>query len=537
MDKVFLDSRRALELEAVLSLSRLIGSELDQRNTLSETLNLLHSQLDMTRGIILLVTPDKEGLILEVAHGITSYQKGKLTYQRGEGIVGQVIETGRSIAIPKISEEPMFLDRIYNRRKKISEEISFICVPIVCENEVLGTLSVDKKYEGDNAGLDHDVQILKIVASMIAYDVKIRRQNAEIQSSLEAENIRLKEELLRFRPENLVGNSMVMRDVYQAIYQVAPSDATVLIRGESGTGKELAAAAIHNASNRKDAAFVRVNCAALNENLLESELFGHEKGAFTGAISLRKGRVEEAEGGTLFLDEIGDFSLSIQVKILRLLQERTYERVGSSTTRRANVRLICATNRNLEEAMAQGTFREDLYYRINVFPIVLPPLRDRRSDIVLLANHFIETNAKRMNKDIKQISAAAVDLMLNYRWPGNVRELENTIERAILLSHNGMIYDSQLPQTLQRVQKSSGTSGGTAGCVTSLKDRVEAVERPAILEALKRTKGNMAAAALELGTTPRILRYKVFHYGIDPKKEEAGMKGNTAASTWTVYGQ
>ncbi|MDR3233850.1 MAG: sigma 54-interacting transcriptional regulator [Planctomycetaceae bacterium] len=522
MDKGSLDSRRALELEAVLSLSRLLGSELDQRNILSETLNLLHNQLDMTRGIVLLVTPDKEGLILEVAHDVTPYKKGKLTYQRGEGIVGQVIETGRSIAIPKISEEPMFLDRIYNRRKKISGEISFICVPIVCENEVLGTLSVDKKYEADPASLERDVQILKIVAGMIAYDVKIRRQTAEIQNLLEAENTRLKEELVRFRPENLIGNSMVMRDVYQAIYQVAPSDITVLIRGESGTGKELAAAAIHNASNRKNAPFVRVNCAALNENLLESELFGHEKGAFTGAVSQRKGRVEESEGGTLFLDEIGDFSLPIQIKILRLLQERTYERVGSNTTCRADVRLICATNRNLEEAMKQGTFREDLYYRINVFPIVLPPLRDRRSDIILLANHFIATNAKRVNKEIKQISSPAVDLLLRYRWPGNVRELENTIERAILLSRDGMIYDSHLPQTLQRIQEPAAFTAD----VQTLSERVAAVERSAITEVLKRTNGNMTAAATELGTTSRILRYKVKHYGISPKETQEHSVGH-----------
>jgi Nif-specific regulatory protein len=518
MSEIHPDSRRALELEAILSLSRLLGSELDQRNTLAETLNLLHSQLNMTRGIILLVTPDKEGLILEVAHDATPYKKGILTYKRGEGIVGQVIETGRPIAIPKISDEPMFLDRIYNRRKLLKEEISFICVPIICENEVLGTLSVDKKFDPDSDGLDHDVQVLTIVASMIAYDVKIRRQNAEIQSSLEAENTRLKEELVRFRPENLIGNSMVMRDVYQAIYQVAPSDVTVLIRGESGTGKELAAAAIHNTSPRKNAQFVRVNCAALNENLLESELFGHEKGAFTGAIALRKGRVEEAEGGTLFLDEIGDFSLPIQVKLLRLLQERTYERVGSNTTKRANVRLICATNRNLEDLMRLGTFREDLFYRINIFPIVLPPLRDRRSDILLLANHFIDANAKRMNKEIRQISSQAFDLMLNYRWPGNVRELENTIERAILLSNDGIIHDSHLPQNIQRTRPSIPATVTDINELQTLEERVAVIERAAIIEALKRYNGNMAAAAAALGTTPRIFRYKTKNYGINPKE-------------------
>ncbi|GHT17778.1 sigma-54-dependent Fis family transcriptional regulator [Planctomycetales bacterium] len=515
MDQSLINSRRLLELETILSLSRLLGSELDQQVILSATLDLLHDELEMTRGIILLVTPDKEGLILEVAHGATHYEKGKLTYRRGEGIVGQVVETGRPIAIPKVSEEPMFLDRIYNRRKtKNSGEISFVCVPIVCENEVLGTLSVDKKYEDNPASLDHDLQILKIIASMIAYDVKVRRFTAEIQNSLSAENTRLKEELLRFRPENLIGNSMAMRDVYQAIYQVAPSDATVLLRGESGTGKELVAHAIRVASPRAEKPFVKVNCAALNENLLESELFGHERGAFTGAVSQRKGRVEEAEGGTLFLDEIGDFSLQIQVKLLRVLQERIYERVGSNVSHKANIRLVCATNRNLEEAMTAGTFREDLYYRINVFPIVLPPLRDRRSDIVLLANHFIAANAKRMNKEIKQISPQAIDRLLGYRWPGNVRELENTMERAILLSQDGVIHDYHLPANLQ-IAPSSSHSINLSG---TLDERVAAVEQAAIMEALKQSRGNMAAAAVDLGTTSRILRYKVKQYGIDPKK-------------------
>ncbi|MDR0522123.1 MAG: sigma 54-interacting transcriptional regulator [Planctomycetaceae bacterium] len=520
MNTALSPSRRETELETILAVSRLIGSESDQHGILVQTLDILHDKLGMTRGIILLVTPDKEGLILDVAHDATPYEKGRLTYRRGEGIVGQVIETGRPIAIPKISEEPMFLDRIYNRRKKVKEEISFICVPIVCEKEVLGTLSVDKKYENDSDALDHDLQILKIIASMIAYDVKIKRMTSEIQSTLEAENARLKEELQRFRPENLIGHSMVMREVYQAIYQVAPSDTTVLIRGESGTGKELVAHAIHAASPRTGKPFVKVNCAALNENLLESELFGHEKGAFTGAISQRKGRVEEADGGSLFLDEIGDFTPQIQVKLLRVLQERTFERVGSNVPRKANIRLICATNRNLEQAIMDGHFREDLYYRINVFPIVLPPLRDRRSDIILLANYFIEINAKRMNKEIKQISPLAADRLLEYRWTGNVRELENTIERAVLLCTDGIIRDDHLPPHIQGSKSSGQNKSGDMSSVHrgTLDDRVAVVEQSAIIEALKRTKGNMAAAAEDLGTTSRIIRYKISRYGIEPKE-------------------
>ncbi len=513
MDKIQQDSHRAIELEAILNLSRLLSSELDQEEILSATLDLLHNELGLTRGLILLVTPNKEGLVLEVAHDKTNYQPGKLTYRRGEGIVGQVLETGRPVAIPKVSEEPMFLDRIYNRRQRGRGDISFLCVPIICEYEVLGTLSVDKKYDPEAGELDHEIQLLRIIAGMIALDVKARRQATERQSTLEQENIRLKQALQdRFRPENIIGNSNAMREVYQAIYQVASSDATVLIRGESGTGKELVAHAIHVASPRDKSPFIKVNCAALNENLLESELFGHEKGSFTGAVSQRKGRVEEAEGGTLFLDEIGDFSPIIQVKLLRVLQERTFERVGSNQSRKANVRLICATNRNLEKAMQEGTFREDLYYRINVFPIMLPPLRDRRGDIMLLANHFIETDSKRMHKSIKRISASAIDLLTGYRWPGNVRELENTIERAILLSQEGVIHGYHLPPTLQtsRVTNTAGTG--------TLEERVAVFEQDIIIDALKRSQGNMAAAAADLGTTSRILRYKIKQYGIEPKQ-------------------
>ena len=511
-EETHLFSRQVIELETILNLSRLLGSGLDQQVILATTLDLLHDELGLTRGIILLVTPDKEGLVLEVAHDATSYEQGRLAYRRGEGIVGHVVETGHPIAIPKVSEEPNFLDRIYNRRERVDYEISFVCVPIICENEVLGTLSVDKKYETDSTSLDHDLQLLKIIASMIAYDVRVRRQTSEMQNALARENTLLKQELQnRFRPENIIGNSNAMREVYQAIYQVASSDTTVLIRGESGTGKELVAQAIHVASSRSKGPFVKVNCAALNENLLESELFGHEKGSFTGAVARRKGRVEEAEGGTLFLDEIGDFSPVIQVKLLRVLQEKTFERVGNSVSQKANIRLLCATNRNLEEAIIKGTFREDLYYRINVFPIMLPPLRDRRGDIMLLANHFVETDSKRMHKPIKRISASAIDLLTGYRWPGNVRELENTIERAILLSQEGVIHGHHLPPTLQ-----TGHTTNTMGTGT-LEERVGIFERDIIIDALKRSRGNMASAAKDLETTPRILRYKVKQYEIDPK--------------------
>jgi Nif-specific regulatory protein len=303
-----------------------------------------------------------------------------------------------------------------------------------------------------------------------------------------------------------------MRDVYRQIQQVSGTDTTVLIRGQSGTGKELVANAIHYSSARAKGPFVKVNCAALNENLLESELFGHEKGAFTGAIQSRKGRLEQADGGTLFLDEIGDFSAATQVKLLRVLQEREFERVGSNRTLKINTRIIVATNHDLEQAVADGTFRHDLYYRINVFPIFLPPLRDRKDDILLLSNYFVELYSKKMNKNVRRISTTAINMMVAYHWPGNVRELENCIERAVLLSTDGVIHGHHLPPTLQ-------TSDTTAAAGTgSLAERVNLFERDMIVDTLKRTKGNLAAAARQLGITPRIIRYKVGRLGINFKR-------------------
>ncbi len=500
------------ELEALYRISQVLASGARRRQMLMDVLDVLDSELGMRRGTVLLLSPDRSELRVEAGRDLPETRRRAVRFRMGEGIIGSVPQTGRPAVVPRISQEPRFLDRLYHRRETVKHELSFICVPVAVGVEVIGALAVDRDYR-EGASLDEDVRMLSIVASMIANSVQSRREAAMERQALEEENLRLRSELEdRFRPENIIGNSNAMREVYRAIHQVAGSDTTVLIRGESGTGKELVAHAIHYSSPRSRGPFVKVNCAALSENLLESELFGHEKGAFTGAIQERKGRIEQAEGGTLFLDEIGDFSPATQVRLLRVLQEREYERVGSNRTRRANVRIIAATNRDLEQAVERGEFRQDLYYRVNVFPIFLPPLRDRKDDILLLADHFVERYARRMGKDIRRITTPAINMMAAYHWPGNVRELENCIERAVLLSTDGVIHGHHLPPTLQTSDASDTIGEGT------LRDRVAVFEREIIVDALKRAGGNMAEAARDLGSTPRIIRYKVARLGIDPRR-------------------
>jgi Nif-specific regulatory protein len=293
------------------------------------------------------------------------------------------------------------------------------------------------------------------------------------------------------------------------VSQVCKSNATVLIRGESGTGKELVANSIHYNSHRKKNPFVKVNCAALPVNLIESELFGHEKGAFTGAIKQKIGKFELAHKGTIFLDEIGSLGLEVQANLLRILQEKEFERVGGHRTLKADVRIIAATNKNLEEALEDETFRGDLYYRLNVFPIYLPPLRERKTDILLLADYFLEKYAKENHKNIKRLSTPAIDMLMEYHWPGNVRELENCIERAVLLCEEGVIHSYHLPPTLQ-----TGKESGTVP-VLSLEDAVASVEKEMIIDALKNTRGNITMAAGILKTTVRKFAYKAQKYGID----------------------
>jgi Nif-specific regulatory protein len=379
-------------------------------------------------------------------------------------------------------------------------------------NRVKGTLSIERISQGRESSL----RLLQLIASLLAQAVSIRQEAHEKLESLRRENERLQERLEHVnQPGNLIGSSGGMRSVYLHIDQVSGSNTTVLIRGESGVGKELVARAIYENSPREGKPFVKVNCAALPDSVIESELFGHEKGAFTGALSMRKGRFELANGGTLFLDEIGDISPAVQVKLLRVMQEKEFERVGGQETLRADVRIITATSRNIEQMMEAEEFRLDLYYRLNVFPIYVPALRDRKSDILQLADHFIEKYNRQMEKNVERISTAAIDALMSYHWPGNVRELENVIERAVLLCRGRAIQAHHLPPTLQKKDRSETQGDKSRG---TLQSAVESLEREIIIDTLKDTGSNMAEAARRLGITERKMGLRVKKYGIDPKR-------------------
>jgi Nif-specific regulatory protein len=450
-------------------------------------------------------------LHVEASEGLDASSHA-IRYRVGEGIIGKVVESNRPIVVPRVSKEPVFLHRAAKRPELPKDELSFICVPILLNRRAVGAIGVDLRFNPDR-DYDRYVKFLGIVASSIAQALKIQRLVEEDKKRLVDENTHLRQELKeRYDFSTIIGTSGPVRQMYEQMAQVAATNTTVLIRGESGTGKELVAHSIHYNSPRANKPFVKVSCAALPDSLIESELFGYERGAFTGAEQRKKGRFEMAEGGTLFLDEIGDINLNTQVKLLRVLQEREFERLGSTDTVKVNVRLLAATNKDMERAIASGTFREDLYYRLNVFAIFVPPLRERKADLLLLVDHFLEKFSREHRKTIKRISTPAIDMLMSYHWPGNVRELENTLERAVLTSDGQVIHGHHLPPSLQTAEAS-----GTVNRV-SLSDAVAGFEKDLIQDALKTTRGNRAKAARLLDTTERVLNYKVRKYSVDVRR-------------------
>jgi Nif-specific regulatory protein len=503
-------ARLPKEVELLSDISKALAESLDLELTLESILRLLEEHLQLRRGTINILDPDTETINIRIAHGLSESSKRLGRYKIGEGITGLVVQTGKEVVVPDISKDPRFLHKT-GARGASGKKLAFLCVPIKLDGATIGALSTDKEA-GRNEDFDTTLQILNIIATMIAQAVKHHRLIESDRRELHDENLRLRQELkAKFNVQNIIGKSNAMQQIYRLVEQVAESNATVLIRGESGTGKDLVAHAIHYNSLRAPKPFVKVNCTALPETLLESELFGHEKGAFTGATERKIGRFERATGGTIFLDEIGDFSMALQVKLLRVIQFKEFERVGGTETIKSNVRIIVATHKDLEQEIKNRLFREDLYYRINVFPIFMPPLRERKDDIILLADHFLEQYARENNKAISRISTPAINMLTSYHWPGNVRELENAIERAVLVCDADVIRSQHLPPSLQMA--SADEPRGRM----NLTEAIENQERELIIDALKRVGGQQRKAAVDLGVTERILGYKIKKYGIFPK--------------------
>ncbi|MDR3724348.1 MAG: sigma 54-interacting transcriptional regulator [Terracidiphilus sp.] len=482
----------------------------DLADTVQILLGIMEKQMRVVRGTVSLCDRHSGTTFIHQSFGLTEEQEARGVYRFGEGITGKVVETGNTIVLPRIGDDKAFLNLTRTHTDE-DDDLSFICVPIKRGNKVLGTISVERLYDNDTL-LNLDVELIGIVAAMMAPAVELYLIETIDRPTLLNENQRLQDALKdRYRPSNIIGNCKAMQSVYKLIEKVAKTKTTVLLLGESGVGKELAASAIHYSGLNADGPFVQFNCAALPENLIESELFGHEKGSFTGATGVRKGRFEDADGGTIFLDEIGELPLTAQAKLLRVLQEKTLERVGANKPIHVDIRIVAATNRNLEEMVAKREFREDLYYRLNVFPITLPPLRERGADIIALADYFTQRYARRNGKEIQRISTPALNMLISYHWPGNVRELENVIERATILAEDGVIHGYDLPPSLQMPASPEVAQTG------NFESRITAYAYEMIVDALKASDGNMSEAAQMLGLTRRILGLRMKEHGINYK--------------------
>ncbi len=493
-------------LDVISKISDSLSASAGSASNLNFVMELIATETGAATSFMLLMQPETEKLVPAASHGLSISGFRRLENRADSSILRKVFDESTPLEFADMSAEPT-LDFLGGDNDRC-----LIAVPIRSARKTLGILCAEFPQD-ENLDSGQLVRFLSLVASMLAQALRVEHAVLGERQKLIEENSHLKQELKeKYEFSHIVGNSHPMKQVYDQVTQVARSNATVLLRGESGTGKEMIANAIHYNSLRSKRPFIKINCAALPDTLIEAELFGHEKGAFTGADRFKRGRFEMADGGTLFLDEIGDLPLQTQIKLLRVLQEREFERLGGTETVKTNIRLITATNKNLEEAIAKGEFREDLYYRLNVFTIFLPPLRERKSDIILLTEYFIEKYETEHGKRIRRISTPAIDMLMSYHYPGNVRELENAVERAVLVCDSNVIHGHHLPPTLQTAEVS--------GTVTdlSLASAVEAFERDMIQDSLKSTQGNVAKAAKMLDSTERILGYKIKKYGIDPSR-------------------
>lgn len=508
-----------IELQALYEIAGLIGSALNLETTLTQILRVLHETLRMERATLLLLDEAGKRLVIKASYGLSGEEIKRGVYNINEGVTGKIFQSRSPFAVPDIRREPLFLNKTRSRKKIDKGQLSFLGVPVILSQRVVGVLTVDRLF-GLEISFEEDIRFLTVVATLIAQFLDLHQAIKNSEATLREENISLKAQLQnKYTRHNIIGQSKAMQEVFWSIDKVAPSNASVLLLGESGTGKELVARAIHQASPRKEMPFLKVNCAALPDNLLESELLGHEKGAFTGAHTLKKGRFELADKGTLFLDEIGEVPLELQAKLLRVLQEQQFERLGGTTTITVNVRVIAATNRSLEDAVANGLFRDDLYYRLNVVPLVLPPLRERLEDLPLLIDHFLKDSKKR-NKSQVKLSKEVLEYLAKYNWPGNVRELQNLIERLVIMADGDWVQIIDLPsfmiaepenrlaviapeKPMERQPKKSYRS-------------LEELEKAEVEAALRRHGWVQTRAAKELGLTQRQIGYRIKKYGLRP---------------------
>lgn len=493
-----------LELKVLFNISQIIGQALDLDRTLEIVLGILSEYLAMNRATITLV--DEDRLRIRASHGLSKKEKSRGIYRVDEGVTGLIYRTGEPVVVPDISREPLFLNKT-GAREIDKGTISFIGVPVMLQGRPVGVLSVDRLF-GEDVSFEEDVRFLTILAAVIAQLVSLHDQVEERERHLIRANRSLKATISRKCGSFFAtARSAAMTEVQKLIRKVAPTRATILLLGESGTGKTLVAQIIHELSTRSRGPFIKVNCAAVPDNLLESELFGHEKGSFTGASESRPGRVEEADGGTLFLDEIGELAPAIQAKLLRFLQDREFERLGSNKTRTVDSRIIAATNKEMEQAVKDGSFRQDLYYRLNVFPITIPALRERPEDIEYLVRFFTDVVAREYGC-LLRFTEDALRALTAYSWPGNVREMENLIERLAIISSGGLTNIDDLAPYLSEVPEVPHLEG-----VLPMGSLAH-IERARVKGALEKNRGIQSKAAVELGITLRQMGYRIKKFGL-----------------------
>lgn len=503
----------------ILKISEYINNESNLRSMIKFILNIFQSEMGILRGFLVLPEISEKELQIVEGIGITKKEILKGRYQPGEGVIGTVFKLSQIISIPDIKKEPLFLNRLFLKRNE-NEKNSFIAAPIFSEKKVIGIFCIEKIYESEKV-FKEDINTIKITSTLISNHIKHYLQQKKEKLLLLNENQSLRDALLkRYSFSDIIGKSSAMQEIFEKTRLISDTIAPVLITGESGTGKELLARAIHNNSSRQNKPFIAINCAAIPEMLIESELFGYKKGSFTGAMMDHPGKLNVADTGTLFLDEIGDMPVNLQAKILRVLQEHEFEPLGSHQKIKVDVRIISATNKDLEKAMENGTFRPDLYYRLNMINLHIPPLRARPSDISPLISHFIKKYNYIFNKRIKSISSEAISILFNYNWPGNIRELENAVAQSILLAKNSTISVDSLPKKVLDFKTNERAPSDNVDSVIQNNDSklyektICTFEKDVLKKVMKKYKNNKSKTATALGINRNTLRQKLIKYDI-----------------------